>query len=107
MAQKPIVQNIPQQEQGQQAVTRARPHYLAWPTSKPGPRSTPPPPGMRPINPYRSEQVLELGYNQASGEPGSDSPFRSMPDANITGPTAPGQMLTAQEELKRRKHRIE
>jgi hypothetical protein len=50
---------------------------------------------------------MELGYNQESGEPGSDSPFRSMPDANITGPTAPDQVLTAQEELKRRKHRIE
>ena len=107
MTQKPTTQNALQQEQSQRAVTRVQPHYLAWPTSKPGPRSTPPPPGMRPINLYRSEQVLELGYNQATGEPGSDSPFRSMPDASITGPTAPGQVLTAQEELKRRKHRIE
>ena len=27
------------------------PSFPAWPTSKPGPQSTPPPPGERPINP--------------------------------------------------------
>ena len=83
-----------------------KPQYPAWPTSKPGPRSTPPPPGMRSINAVRSEQVKELGYNQETGEPGTQSPLRSMPDASMVGHTGFDQLETAQESLKKRKERL-
>lgn len=108
-AQQPLEQNTVQVslQQEQTAVEKVRPHYPTWPTSKQGPRSTPPPPGMRSIIPIRAEQVAEIGYNQATGEPGTESPFRSLPDANATGPTGFDQQLTAQEALHRRKHRVE
>ncbi len=83
-----------------------QPHYPDWPTSKPGPRSTPPPPGMRSINALRSEQVKEVGYNQETGEPGVASPLRSMPDQSMTGPTSFDQQETAQDALRRGKHRL-
>jgi hypothetical protein len=83
-----------------------RPQYPNWPTSKPGPRSTLPPPGMRSINAMRSEQVKELGYNQETGEPGVQSPLRSQPDASIEGQTSFDQLETAQESLKKRKERL-
>lgn len=37
----------------------------SWPTSKPGPLVTEPPPGQRRM-PTRTEQVVEVEYNQAS-----------------------------------------
>ncbi len=80
--------------------------YPTWPTSKPGPRSMLPPPGMRSINAMRSEQVKELGYNQETGEPGVQSPLHSMPDAAKDGPTSFDQVETAQESLKKRKERL-
>lgn len=82
--------------------------YPSWPTSKPGPRATPPPPGMRPLNALRPEQVVEVGYNQETGEPGSDSLLRSLPDENIVGrgQTSFDQPRTAQEEFGRRKKRL-
>lgn len=83
-----------------------QPTYPTWPTSKPGPLTTSPLPGMKPINAIRREQVAEIGYNQETGEPGTQSPFRSMPDASITGSTSFDQEETAQEALKRRKHRL-
>ncbi|HEY5002745.1 MAG TPA: hypothetical protein VII61_06315 [Ktedonobacteraceae bacterium] len=83
-----------------------RPQYPNWPTSKPGPRSTLPPPGMRSINVMRSEQVKELGYNQETGEPGVQSPQRSLPDASMEGRTSFDQLETAQESLKKRKERL-
>jgi hypothetical protein len=83
-----------------------RPQYPNWPTSKPGPRSTLPPPGMRSINVMRSEQVKELGYNQETGEPGVQSPQRSLPDASMEGQTSFDQLETAQESLKKRKERL-
>jgi hypothetical protein len=46
-----------------------QPRYPTWPTSQRGPMTTPPPPGQRPINAQRSEQVAEVGYNQETGEP--------------------------------------
>ena len=46
-----------------------QPNWPSWPSSKPGPRSTPPPAGMRPINALRPEQLEEVGYNQQTGEP--------------------------------------
>jgi hypothetical protein len=83
-----------------------RPQYPDWPTSKPGPRSTLPPPGMRSINAMRSEQMKELGYNQETGEPGVQSPLRSQPDASLEGQTSFDQLETAQESLKKRKERL-
>ncbi len=82
-----------------------QPHYPGWPTSVPGPRSTPPPPGMRPINAIRPEQVVEVGYNQETGEPSTTDPRRALPDAS-QGPTSP-DLPTAQDALKRGKVRLE
>jgi hypothetical protein len=96
---------VPQQEQT--SMQKVKPVYPAWPTSKPGPQSMPVPPGMKPINAVRREQVAEIGYNQETGEPGSQSPFRSLPDARITEHPGFDQAETAQEALHRRKHRIE
>jgi hypothetical protein len=42
--------------------------WPAWPTSKPGPRTTPPPAGTKPINAIRREQVTPIAYNQETGE---------------------------------------
>ena len=53
------------------------PTWPVWPTSQPGPRSTPPPPAMHPFNIFRPEQVSEVGYNQETGEPGSIKPSDS------------------------------
>jgi hypothetical protein len=89
------------------AVQRVTPHYPAWPSSKPGPQTTPVPPGMRPISAIRREQVAEVGYNQETGEPSTQSPFRSQPDARISEHPSFDQAETAQEALHRRKHRIE
>jgi len=83
----------------------AEPRYLTWPTSVPGPRSTPPPPGMRPINAVRPEQVVEVGYNQTTGEPSTTDPLRVLPDAS-QGSTSLDQP-SAQDVLKRRKMRLE
>ena len=54
----------------------------------------------------RSEQVAEVGYNQETGEPGTQSPFRSMPDEALTGQTSFDQAETAQEALRKRKERL-
>ena len=85
---------------------RMKPHYPEWPTSKRGPMSMPLPPGTRPINAMRSEQVAEVGYNQETGEPGTQSPLRSLPDETLTGQTSFDQPETAQEVLRKRKERL-
>ncbi len=82
-------------------VTGSLPHFN-WPTSKPGPRATQPPPGQRPM-PGRTDQVVEVGYNQETGTPITDSPLRSMPDASLKGQTGFDQQETAQEAMKKRK----
>jgi len=97
----------PAPQQAQTAVQRVTPHYPAWPSSKPGPQTTPVPPGMGPISAIRREQVAEAGYNQETGEPSTQSPFRSQPDARITEHPGFDQAETAQEVLHRRKHRLE
>jgi len=78
------------------------PPHFAWPTSKRGPRATQPPPGMRPM-PGRTEQALEVGYNQETGTPSSESPLRTLPDANTTGQTAFDQPRVKGPGLKKRK----
>jgi len=83
MPQDPIAQvltpdkttQVPGQElhkpgENQAVQEQVQPNYPAWPTSKPGPRTTPSPIGMKPINAIRREQVAEIGYNQETGEPG-------------------------------------
>jgi hypothetical protein len=39
-----------------------------WPTSKPGPMVTEPPPGQKRV-PLRTEQVVEIDYDQERGVP--------------------------------------
>ena len=80
--------------------------FPTWPTSKPGPLSTPPPPGMKPVSAIRSEQVAEINYNQETGEPADQNPLRSNPDETLTGPTGLDQPLTGQEMLRKRKPRL-
>ncbi len=41
-----------------------------WPTSKPGPEVTEPPPGTKRVH-LRKEQVVEIDYNQELGMPAS------------------------------------
>jgi len=75
MPQDPIAQvltpdkttQVPGQElhkpgENQAVQEQVQPNYPAWPTSKPGPRTTPSPIGMKPINAIRREQVAEIGY---------------------------------------------
>ncbi len=50
-----------------------------WPTSKPGPMVTEPPPGQRRV-PLRTDQVVEIDYDQERGMPGVAAPERSMPE---------------------------
>ena len=42
--------------------------YPAWPTSKPGPLATPPPPGQHP-HPLRTDQMVYSCYDQERGMP--------------------------------------
>jgi hypothetical protein len=44
------------------------PPLLSWPTSKPGPWVTEPPPGQKRM-PLRTEQVIEIDYDQERGVP--------------------------------------
>lgn len=53
--------------------------------------------------PSRTEQMIEIAYNQETGTPSTDSPDRTMPDASLKGRTAFDQQETAQEALKKRK----
>jgi hypothetical protein len=45
---------------------------LKWPTSRPGPQVTPPPPGERPVA-TRTDQMVEIAYDQERGEPINNS----------------------------------
>jgi len=114
-AKQDTVQNAMQSEQQElqqtapsenKVVRRIEPRYPSWPTSKPGPQSTSPLAGMRPINVFRPEQVAEIGYNQETGEPSVDSAQRSMPDASIHGPTNFDHPKNAHEALGKRKQRL-
>jgi hypothetical protein len=79
------------------------PHF-DWPTSKPGPQAMQPLPGQKPM-PGRTEQMVEIGYNQETGTPITDSSLRTMPDESLKGSTAIDQKETAQEALKKRKRK--
>jgi hypothetical protein len=73
-----------------------QPSWPSWPTSKPGPRSTPPIAGTRPINTFRPEQFKETDYNQQIGKPAMqrspDGPtFKSDISGQLTAQNAPGK----------------
>ena len=58
-------------EASQLETTQRKPKLLPlppWPTSKPGPRVTEPPPGQKRM-PLRTEQVIEIDYDQERGVP--------------------------------------
>jgi hypothetical protein len=110
-----IVQNISQSQQQvlqqdvpseKQVVHRVKPRYPSWPTSKPGPQSTPPPVGMRSINPFRPEQITEIDFSREIDQPSADSLLHSAPDASIHGSTSSDQSKNAQDTLGKRKHRL-
>ena len=88
-----------------EVLANIQPSYPTWPTSVPGPLATPPPPGMRPINAIRPEQVVEVGYNQETGEPATQDPHRSLPDAS-QGPMS-FDLPTAQDAIRRGKVRLD
>ena len=92
-------QETEQQQQLQKPSTIPR---FNWPISKPGPWVTTPPPGQKPL-PGRTEQMVEIGYNQETGTPSTEHPLRSMPDASLKGRTSFDQQETAQEALKKRR----
>jgi hypothetical protein len=79
---------------------RFTPHYPNWPTSRPGPLSTIPGVGNRPINAYRSEQMAEIGYDQETGTPVEQSAERYWPDEDLKGRTGFDQARTAQEQAR-------
>ena len=64
------------------------PRWPNWPTSIPGPLVTQPPPGFK-RSPTRTEQTIEIGYNQETGEPGVYAPERSLPDESQRGRVSP------------------
>ena len=72
------------------------PKLPKWPTSKPGPEVTEPPPGQKRVF-TRREQVAEIGYNQETGEPGVLASSRSVPDESQQGSLAPDQEISAQQ----------
>jgi hypothetical protein len=98
-----MAEDTEQQQQLQKQTTTAIPRFN-WPTSKPGPYETEPPPGQKRM-PGRTDQVVEVGYNQETGEPGNSSPLRTMPDASLEGRTSFDQQETAQRFMKKRKRR--
>lgn len=89
------------QEEEQNKVPQ--PHY-SWPTSKPGPFETPPPPGQR-IMPSRTDQVIEVEYNQETGEPSTGDPRKWNADETTTGPVGFDQLETAQEIERKRERK--
>ena len=82
-----------------------KPIYPQWPTSHRGPTTTPPPPGQRSMNAIRAEQVVEVGYNQVTGEPSTQDPSRANP-TEAQGPAGTDQQETAQDILHRGKQRL-
>src|SRR5204862_8298329 len=78
----------------------ANPPHFPWPTSKPGPMVTPPPPGTKPM-PLRTEQVAEIGYDQARG--GTSTYDQGSWDAEETkvGATSVEQLRDAEQATRK------
>ncbi len=93
----------PKAEQPARQVAKVGPTmpHFNWPTSKPGPEVTLSPPGEKPM-PGRTDQNVELGYNQETGTPGTESPLRSLPAASTSGSTSFDQP-TVQDRLRKRR----
>ncbi len=66
---------------------------LKWPTSRPGPQATQPPPGQLPL-PTRTDQVVEIDYDQERGVPSVQSPAWLLPHASLKENIAPEQQAT-------------
>ncbi|HEX6478865.1 MAG TPA: hypothetical protein VF043_08460 [Ktedonobacteraceae bacterium] len=79
------------------------PHW-PWPTSIPGPFAVPPPPGQAPM-PTRTDQMVEIEYNQEKGEPSIYDPRRSYPDDTTTGPAGFDQQETVQDVVRKQEQR--
>ena len=88
------------QEQEQEAVQTTDisklPKLPKWPTSKPGPHVTEPPPGQKRVT-TRREQVAEVGYNQEAGQPATLSSARSQANESIHGSVSPDQVQSTQQ----------
>ena len=59
------------------------PPHPPWPTSKRGPLVTEPPPGQKRM-PLRSDQVVEIGYDQERGLPSVPISERTMLEQTTT-----------------------
>jgi len=64
---------------GAGTMQRITPRWPSWPTSRPGPLTTPPPAGMRSINPLRPEQVTALTSSVPTTF-GEELPLHTLPD---------------------------
>src|SRR5438067_4122111 len=88
------------QEKEQETVKKASasklPKLPNWPTSRPGPQVTEPPPGQKRVA-TRREQVAEVGYNQETGEPSLLASARSEADESIQGSVSPDQEKSTQQ----------
>jgi hypothetical protein len=103
MDEKTELQLNPDHRQGKEVEEYRVPPY-SWPTSKPGPLATPPPPGQRPM-PTRTDQVVEIEYNQETGEPVTYDTRRAYVDETMTGPVSVDQQETVQDIERRRQRK--
>ena len=87
-------------------VQQVRPIFPEWPVSKRGPMSKQPPPGMRPVNPLRSEQMAEVGYNQETGTPGSIDRMHPVADNAMQGSPYPEELDAAPKGHKKLNQRL-
>lgn len=90
---------------GAGTVQPVAPRLPAWPTSRSGPLTTPPPPGTRPINPLRSEQVVEL-ESPAPTTFGEELPLHALPDPYLEQRVNIGQPELNPEAHKKPKQRL-
>src|SRR5438128_984921 len=88
------------QEQEQETTKASSPSKLPklpnWTTSRPGPKVTEPLPGQKRVV-KRTEQVVEVGYNQETGEPGVRVPARPEADELIKGTISTEQEKSVQQ----------
>jgi hypothetical protein len=97
MDERTELQQVRQKGEDRQVqVQHLPPPHFSWPSSRPGPLATPPPPGQRPI-PLRTDQMVEIGYNQEKGIPATD-------DARAGAPSF-DQFEAAQEVSRKRRKR--
>ncbi len=84
---------MPQEKETAKSASRSK--LPNWPTSRPGPEVTEPPPGQKRVA-TRREQVAEVGYNQETGSPVSKSSVRTQPDIS-QGSVSPDQEISEQQ----------